>query len=554
MPTMSNPAHPKNVIMHKNTTFTYHEMLGEGAFGQAFKVTDTKDKAYCLKEVSLLKMSALDRERARREAKLMKRVTENKNHPNIVSFYDSWSSLSQNKLFILMEYVPGGTLEDLLAECRKEGQNLDTAQVGHYLVQLASALDYCHNDMRIVHRDIKPANILVDRMGRLKLADFGLSKMLAAGIDLTSTFAGSPQFMSPEQYRGDYSFPTDVWALGCVMFEIMSFRSPWSASQATGLGDLGRFIINTKPDFSRLKKRYPESLVGHVQWMLRRDPEKRPTAEQLVDVLAIREPPANLVATMVANTRPPLERMHDKHDRRHGHCYEANYPADEPTRARSPEPFAYEPTPPATPPPLARPSIRNNTLCLHVEGLLRVKEEIELPEREPYLAADTLKRQKDLVAAATAFVNADAAVAKLQRSFRKRREAAPTPVMEALRPMDRVAPPPANPARVQAVPHAAPRAYASIKEKPDLTASVSKIQRAMRTSLNRRRPAARQPVPAYRAAPARPVPAKPKGYAQVPRTPRPPPVTTRVEELAKPRIRRRADLPPVRPGVRPAWQ
>ena len=257
MPTMSNPAHPKNVIMHKNTTFTYHEMLGEGAFGQAFKVTDTKDKAYCLKEVSLLKMSALDRERARREAKLMKRVTENKNHPNIVSFYDSWSSLSQNKLFILMEYVPGGTLEDLLAECRKEGQNLDTAQVGHYLVQLASALDYCHNDMRIVHRDIKPANILVDRMGRLKLADFGLSKMLAAGIDLTSTFAGSPQFMSPEQYRGDYSFPTDVWALGCVMFEIMSFRSPWSASQATGLGDLGRFIINTKPDFSRLKKRYP---------------------------------------------------------------------------------------------------------------------------------------------------------------------------------------------------------------------------------------------------------------------------------------------------------
>ena len=535
------------VIMHKNTTYTRVSELGRGSFGCAFKVVDANKKPYCLKEVSLTRMRDREKELARREAQLMKRVAENKNHPNIVSFYDSWST--HTALYILMEYVPGGTLETLLKECREEGQHLDTAQVGHYLVQLASALDYCHNDLRIVHRDIKPANILVDRMGRLKLADFGLSKMLATGDDLTSTFAGSPQFMSPEQLRyRDYSFPTDVWALGCVMYEIMAFRSPWSASQATTCAQLGRYITETKPDFERLKARYPAPLVGHVQWMLRRDPEARPTAEQLVDVLAIREPPANLLAT-VRRPSPPRA-CYDDFDRpqdRYAPNYGDNY------RTRSPEPFAHEPAPspapPATPPPASRP-VRSNTVCLHVEGLLRVKEEEpELPEREPYLAAAALKRQQALVDEATAFVEAEHAAAKLQRSFRRRREAPPAPVLETLRPMDRTPPPTHPPA-----PPATPRnAYASTHEQ-DLTTSVAKIQRAVRTSLNRRRPPpARPPAPAYRAAPARPAAAKKAvGYGP-PRTPRPP-VTARVEELAKPRLRRRADLPPVRPGVRPAWQ
>ena len=264
--------------------------LGKGQFGCAKTVKTEKGELFCLKEVNMRGKGETARQDAQKEVEIIKKC----NHPNIVKYYHLW--FDRFGMFMVMELASNGSLHTIIQRHKKEGKFFTSLQVQHYLQQLASALAYIHVDLRIIHRDIKPENVLVGDLGELKLADFGLSKLLAPGSDLCATFLGSPLYMSPELCSGaEYSVAADIWATGCLLYEVMTLQSPWEAvieeSGISGIPALLKKIRESSPSYDVLISRYPPKIVRTVRWMLCKTVEKRATAEQLVDLLEIRDPP-----------------------------------------------------------------------------------------------------------------------------------------------------------------------------------------------------------------------------------------------------------------------
>jgi NIMA (never in mitosis gene a)-related kinase len=433
---------------------TYAHKLGSGSFGVASAVKNRKGELLCLKEIQVHTADESAKAEALNEVERLKTCQ----HPNIVTYFDSW--FDRHRLYILMEYAPNGSLDHLIAQYAKEGKRFTMHKVTHFLHEMVSALHYCHDVLLVMHRDIKPANVLIDQLGTLKLADFGLSKPLDAGRMMCKTMVGTPLYMAPEQCAGEcYSFPADVWSLGCVLYELMALRSPWEvAGPCPAYPVHVRRVVRGTIDFSPLAS-YPARLVETAKWMLHRDAHRRATTHQVLDLLEMRAPPT-LYATPAPYAVPPV------------------------------------PFPPAAPRPRS-------------------------PRDEQHL---TLERRHQIVEEAKQM----AAIA-IQRSFRKASVGNERPVAPAARPPPRVAP------RFPAVPSALPP-----PPKGEEDASVKVIQRAMRTSLNRRR---RLPVLAKNVAPPAPPASKPRAVPiRVPR---------RIDTLATPRVPK----PRVGgvPAVRPAW-
>lgn len=215
--------------------------------------------------------------------------------PRHVRTHTRCDTLSHGECFRGSRYAPNGSLDTLIRTyAAGTNQRFPETKVGHFLQELASALRYCHNDLHIMHRDIKPANILIDQLGTLKLADFGLSKSLGPHNNLCATYCGSPLYMSPEQCKGsNYSYPTDMWALGCVVYEIMALRSPWLETEPERCTPpvLIHKVLHATPNFAGLMQHYSTRLTQTVKWMLQKAPARRARAGQLVDMLEMRDPP-----------------------------------------------------------------------------------------------------------------------------------------------------------------------------------------------------------------------------------------------------------------------
>ena len=154
---------------------------------------------------------------------------ENLRHPNIVCFLGT--QRSGNKLNILMEFVPGKSLDSILEKFGALGEKV----IRLYTRQLLEALAYCHAN-HVVHRDIKGKNILIDTKGNLKLADFGSAKRFqnVMSKDAPSlSYNYTPLWTAPEVLVGDYNSKVDVWSLGCVIIEMAAAKPPWSVSRTS---------------------------------------------------------------------------------------------------------------------------------------------------------------------------------------------------------------------------------------------------------------------------------------------------------------------------------
>ena len=273
----------------------YHvKQIGSGTFGVAHAVRTSRGDLRCLKEVSikLSQTSEQDRHELLSEVQMMKEC----NHPNVIALHESW--FERGRMCILMEYAPGGSLDQLIAKYKLESKRLPEAKVAHYVQELADALHHCHHNVGVIHRDIKPANILIDDLGTLKLGDFGLSRSLGPS-KLAQTFCGSPMYMAPEQLVGygkqtdGYGPPADMWALGCVVFELMALRSPWypkTLGPPASYHALVSRITTWPPEFDKLL--YPSKLIEVSRWLLQRRVDQRATAADLVQLMEMRTPPA----------------------------------------------------------------------------------------------------------------------------------------------------------------------------------------------------------------------------------------------------------------------
>ena len=157
-------------------------------------------------------------------------------HPNIISLYEYFYDKTNSLLLIILEYCPGGSLDDLLKDLRKKNLINNTQllipreTLYEYCSQVVKALKYCHS-RGVAHRDIKPANLLLDKNGRIKLADFGLASKLDPNDKNGKVLrVGSKPYLSPEIINGSNfdPFKSDIWALGVTFYELASGKLPWN--------------------------------------------------------------------------------------------------------------------------------------------------------------------------------------------------------------------------------------------------------------------------------------------------------------------------------------
>ena len=224
------------------------------------------------------------------------------NHPNIVRMLDAVEQEDRHTL--VMEYVHGGTLRDLL----DRQASLPLEQTLDLALELADALGRAHH-LGILHRDIKPDNVLLTEEGAPRLTDFGIARLESAGARLTRTGAtlGSPAYMSPEALRGEeLDARSDIWSFGVLLYEMLAGRRPFEGDTVTHV--LVKILEEAAPDLSALRPDLPPALAALVTAMLHKDRRRRPqsmrgVASALEAIRQGRAPEA--VAPPPASVEPP---------------------------------------------------------------------------------------------------------------------------------------------------------------------------------------------------------------------------------------------------------
>jgi eukaryotic-like serine/threonine-protein kinase len=242
--------------------------LGRGTSGVVYKAFDPKlDRLVALKilrpELTSLEESGVGfKQRFHQEAVAAGRLT----HPAIVAVHDVGEA--EGRPFMVMEYIEGGTLADLLLG----GQPLPLADAVEIVLQVCAALDYAHRH-GVVHRDIKPRNILVGP-GVTKVTDFGTARILGASHTLTGTMLGTPAYMSPEMVRGQAADPrSDLFSLGVVLYEAVTGVNPFNAADLAAV--LYRIVNSDAPSVRYHHAELPPALDRVLRHALTKEPEAR---------------------------------------------------------------------------------------------------------------------------------------------------------------------------------------------------------------------------------------------------------------------------------------
>jgi serine/threonine-protein kinase len=208
--------------------------IGSGGFGTVYLALDTWiDKKVALK---VPHRQGVDFGELLREPRLLASL----NHPNIVTIMTA--EKQENVFFIVMEYVPGETLEALIAN---RGP-LDIPTALDYTCQICNALDHAHKQ-GVLHRDLRPSNVLVSDSGLVKVADFGTSRFLEIAAHGT-TVIGSPPYMAPEQFQGKALFASDIYSLGVTMFQMLTGDLPYDTPSPADLERLlrGELLVSVR--------------------------------------------------------------------------------------------------------------------------------------------------------------------------------------------------------------------------------------------------------------------------------------------------------------------
>src|SRR5437762_12228673 len=248
--------------------------IGSGGFGTVYLAEDTWiDKRVALK---VPHKRNLDFGELLREPRLLAAL----NHPNIVAILTA--EKPENVFFIVMEFVPGETLEAIVA---REGA-LDVARALDYTCQICNAIDHAHRH-GVLHRDLRPSNVLVTGAGLVKVADFGTSRFLEIAAHGT-TVIGSPPYMAPEQFQGKAVFASDVYSLGVTSYQMLTGVLPYDAPSPADLDRLMKGELLSAP---RLKNpKIPKAINDIVLKAMAPDISARyqRAGELLDDVLAAR--------------------------------------------------------------------------------------------------------------------------------------------------------------------------------------------------------------------------------------------------------------------------
>jgi serine/threonine protein kinase/tetratricopeptide (TPR) repeat protein len=270
------------------------ECIGEGGMGEVWKAHDANlDRVVAIKMLRGALDDATARERFRREARVLSRLS----HPGIATVFDF--APQEGADFLVMEYVPGGTLEARLGAGR-----LPLATVLDLGSAISDALENAHRH-GVLHRDLKPGNVMLTDDGQPKILDFGLAVLIAGGkatgrMTQSGTIVGSLPYMAPEQLFGEADdVRTDVYALGAMLFEMVTGQRPFIKSRPEAL--MFAIINNAAPAARSIRSDVPDELDRLLAQCLDKDPARRPASATVVaeSLRRIREGKA------AATTPPP---------------------------------------------------------------------------------------------------------------------------------------------------------------------------------------------------------------------------------------------------------
>jgi len=249
------------------------EQVGKGAYGKALKAIDKRTRGtVVIKTIDITVLTDKQRQDTLTEINVLRKLR----HPFIVRYYDNF--MDRNNLCLTLEFADGGDLGARIRSTKARGEWFQENQICKWFTQILLGLSFIHSK-NIMHRDLKPQNIfLMSRDDRVLIGDFGICRVLDSKNDLARTMIGTPYYLSPEVFQNrPYSFKSDIWALGCLLFEMAALTVPFNAS---GLASLSLQVCRgSTPQFP---SRYSSALKHIFVKILQRDHRARPSADELL--------------------------------------------------------------------------------------------------------------------------------------------------------------------------------------------------------------------------------------------------------------------------------
>ncbi|CAG9466460.1 unnamed protein product [Pedinophyceae sp. YPF-701] len=255
--------------------FKVQKFLGKGSYGSVYRVKRISDgKVYALKETDVKHMNQTERAEAVNEIRLMASVM----HPNVVSYHEAF--IDGNKLCIVMEFAPYGDLARAIRKGQAMKKPFPEDMIWSFFIQACEGV-YALHHARILHRDVKAANLLITAADAVKIGDLGIAKFMKTGM--TKTQIGTPHYMPPEVWKNRaYGYSSDVWALGCLLYEMATFTVPF---EARSMSELRYKVMRGR--YTPVPRLYSADLSNLVSALLDPSPDARPTLEQILSSEAV---------------------------------------------------------------------------------------------------------------------------------------------------------------------------------------------------------------------------------------------------------------------------
>ena len=261
------PNHPNFEIIEK---------LGQGTFGSAYKVLNKEDNNfYVIKKIILNNAKQDEIKEIKNEAELLSSL----NSENIVKYYDSF--IDNGYFNIIMEFCDGLDLRKFINDHKKSNKIIKKDIIYHIILEICKGLKEIHKN-KIIHRDLKPDNIFINADLKVKIGDFGLAKKLTSVNEYAKTQAGTMLYMAPEILKGEkYNNKVDIWALGCIIFELCTLNFCFGSQSINGLIEK---IKNSQYDKIN-QNIYGEDLQKLIDFLLNVNYKERPNIDDVIKMV-----------------------------------------------------------------------------------------------------------------------------------------------------------------------------------------------------------------------------------------------------------------------------
>ena len=302
------------------SNYEIEKQLGKGTYGVVYKVKKKDDnKYYVLKQIPLYGLSPQQIKEVKLEAQVLSKIKSK----YVVKYYDSFEE--EEKLNIIMEYCDNGDLNDFIENHMKTKHLLREDLIMKYFIKITLGLADIHK-LKILHRDLKSLNIFLKNDDDVRVGDLGVAKILNQTF-FAKTFIGTPYYLSPEICEDKpYNDKSDVWALGCILYELCTYRHPFTAKSQ---GGLILKILNDTPE--KINNYYSQDLKNLINEIFNKDYTKRPSCLDILKMKYVMDYAKSLgIFEDIKNSFPDIDKANEiRHEKKDKNKINIHYSTNE---------------------------------------------------------------------------------------------------------------------------------------------------------------------------------------------------------------------------------